>query len=68
MGYINIDLTEQQMKDSGIKTLKERKKEETEENIEKEVRTVIEFHQAKINPVLAYYKEHTHFINEPWTN
>ena len=42
MGYINIELTEQQMRDSGVRTLKERKKEESEENIEKEVRAIIE--------------------------
>jgi adenylate kinase family enzyme len=33
MGYINIDMTEQQMKDSGMKALKELKKEESQDSI-----------------------------------
>ena len=61
MGYINIELTEQQMRDSGVRTLKERKKEESEENIEKEVRTIIEDYRNKIKPVTDYYSAHSNF-------
>ena len=68
MGYINIELTEQQMKEAGVKMLKERKKEESDDSIETEVRQAIEEYRNKIKPVLEYYQSKTCFINEPWTN
>ncbi len=33
LGYINLNLTEQQMKDSGVKALKEMKKDQKDEDI-----------------------------------
>lgn len=68
MGYINIQLAEQQMKDICVKTLKERRKDESEENIEKQVRTIIEEYRNKIKPVLDYYSSNSSFISEQWSN
>lgn len=56
------------MKDSGVKALKERKKEESQENIEKEVRTIIEEYRNTIKPVLSYYSSNSNFIKEDWTD
>lgn len=56
------------MKTSGVSTLKERRKEESEENIEKEVRGIIEEYRNKMRKVTEHYQTKTNFISEDWIN
>lgn len=67
-GYLQLHLEESQMKESGIKAMREMKKEESLENIEKEVRTVIENYRGKSKPILEYYQQRGKLIVAPYTN
>ena len=45
------------MKESGVRALKERRKEASEEEIEREVRLIIEEYRDNTGPVLSYFSE-----------
>jgi hypothetical protein len=51
-GYLQLLLEEEQMKDSGMKALGELKKDVPVEEVEKEVRTIIENYRAKSKAIM----------------